>query len=57
MFSLHDLLAEIGSILHIFQLYIFLQNKKPSHSLASEKNFCKFFKIMRRFGFNRYVKD
>ena len=44
MSSLHNLLAEIGSILqNIIQLCIFI--KLPS--LANEKMFRKFFKIMR----------
>ena len=34
----------------------FLYNKKSSYSLANEKMFCKFVKIMRRFCFNRCFK-
>ena len=54
--SLYNLLAEIGSILQdIIQLCIFIK-QKYSYSLADEKIFIKFLKIMRRFCFNRCLQ-
>ena len=50
MSSLCNLLAEIG-----FDI-TFLYYKIFSYSLANEKMFCKFVKIIRRFCFNRCFK-
>ena len=56
MLSLYNLLAEIGSILQDrIQSYI-LYNKISSYSLANEKMFCKFVKIIFSFCFNRWFK-
>ena len=45
MSSLYNLLAEIGPILKITFNYVFFIKQ---YSLANEKFFCKFFKIVRR---------
>ena len=56
MFSSHNLLSKIGSIIQdIIQMCIFIK-QKSSNSLANEKTFCTFFKIMRRLCFNRCLK-
>ena len=54
--SLHNLLAEIGSILQdIIQLCIFIL-KKMFLAQQMRIRFVSFFKIMRRFRFNRCFK-